>query len=89
MLQVAQKGDVAHATSLRPDEDRILRAAFGRFGGHALMSRALNGAPVITHDFHKPAARSQTDRDQEFWRAVRWRLSAARQHRAAESTGAR
>ena len=33
MLQFAQKGDVAHATSLGPEEDRLLRAAFGRFGG--------------------------------------------------------
>jgi hypothetical protein len=33
VLQVAPKGDVAHPTSLRVGEDRILRAAFGRFGG--------------------------------------------------------
>jgi hypothetical protein len=33
VLRVAPKGDLAHATSLRVGEDRILRAAFGRFGG--------------------------------------------------------
>lgn len=56
---------------------------------HALMSRALDGAPVITHDFHEPAGRSETDRDREFWRAVRWQLAGAQQRRQGEGVGAR
>ena len=55
---------------------------------HALMSRALGGAPVIMHDFHEPAGRSQADRDRAFWLAVRWRLAGA-QHKRAGSMVAR
>ena len=47
MLQVAPKGDVAHATSLRPEEDRVLRAAFGRFGGHMQAREA--AVPIVRH----------------------------------------
>jgi hypothetical protein len=56
---------------------------------HALMSRALGGAPVIMHDFHEPAGQSQADRDRIFWRAVRWRLAGAQQHGTGERVGAR
>ena len=42
---------------------------------HALMARALDGAPVIMHDFHEPAGQSQMDRDRVFWRAVRWQIA--------------
>ncbi|WP_158931460.1 hypothetical protein [Acidisphaera sp. S103] len=42
---------------------------------HALMSRALGGAPVIEHDFHEPARQSQMDRDRVFWRSVRWQIA--------------
>ncbi len=56
---------------------------------HALMSRALGGAPVIMHDFHHPAEQSQADRDRVFWRAVRWRLAGAQQHKTREGVGTR
>jgi hypothetical protein len=42
---------------------------------HALMARALDGAPVIMHDFHEPAGQSQMDRDRVFGRAVRWQIA--------------
>ncbi len=35
MLQVAPKGDVAGAMPVTVEEDRLLRAAFGRYGGRA------------------------------------------------------
>ncbi len=35
MLQVAPKGDVAGAMPVTMEEDRLLRAAFGRYGGRA------------------------------------------------------
>ena len=41
---------------------------------HAVMSHALDGAPVIMHNFCEPAWRSQMDRDRVFWRAVRWQI---------------
>ncbi len=56
---------------------------------HALMSLALDGAPVIGHDFHEPAGQPQADRDRVFWRAVRWRLAGARQPKTLEGAGVR
>ena len=47
MLRVAPKGDVAHATSLPAEEDRILRAAFGRYGGQPEARAA--AVPVVRH----------------------------------------
>ena len=35
MLHVAPKGDVSPALPLTPEEDRVLRVAFGRYGGSA------------------------------------------------------
>ncbi len=35
MLQVAPKGDVSGAVLVTAEEDRLLRAAFGRYGGQA------------------------------------------------------
>ena len=35
MLQVAPKGDVSGAVPVTSEEDRLLRAAFGRYGGQA------------------------------------------------------
>jgi hypothetical protein len=56
---------------------------------HALTSLALGGAPVIMHDFHEPAGRSQKDRDGDFWRAVRWRLAGALPRGQNEEVGVR
>ena len=47
MLRVAPKGEVALATSLPLGEDRILRAAFGRFGGQPKGREA--AVPVVRH----------------------------------------
>ena len=47
MLRVAPKGEVALARSLPPGEDRILRAAFGRFGGQPMDREA--AVPVVRH----------------------------------------
>jgi hypothetical protein len=47
VLRVAPKGDVARATSLRPEEDRILRSAFGRFGDQPAAREA--AAPIVRH----------------------------------------
>jgi hypothetical protein len=58
-----------------------------KWRSHALMSRAVGGAPVIMHDFHEPAGRSQPDRDREFWRAVRWKLSDAQTGRSENDAG--
>ena len=42
---------------------------------HRLMAAALGGAPVVTHDFHAPAAASQAARDRLFWSAARWAVT--------------
>ena len=42
---------------------------------HRLMAAALGGAPVVTHDFHAPAAASQAERDRLFWSAARWAVT--------------
>ena len=55
---------------------------------HAAMSLAFGGAPVVDHDFHEPAGHSQADRDKAFWRAVRWRLTGAQQHKMPDTVGA-
>lgn len=47
MLRVAPKGDVAHATSLPAEQDRMLRAAFGRFGGQPKAREA--AVPIVRH----------------------------------------
>lgn len=47
MLRVAPKGDISAASPVTPDEDRILRAAFGRYGG-SLDARAA-AAAIVAH----------------------------------------
>ena len=47
MLRVAPKGDVAAATPIALEEDRLLRSAFGRYGGKAAARAA--AAPVVAH----------------------------------------
>jgi len=47
MLRVAPKGDLSAAVPIRPEEDRLLRAAFGRYGGQAQV-RA-EAAAVVAH----------------------------------------
>jgi hypothetical protein len=42
---------------------------------HPFMSRAVEGAPVVEHDFHEPAGKQQRWRDERFWREVRWGLT--------------
>ena len=56
---------------------------------HALMSRALHGAPVLMHDFHEPAGQPQADRDRVFWRAVRWQLAGAQPRNAGDGQAGR
>jgi hypothetical protein len=55
VLRVAPKGDVAQATSLRAEEDRVLRAAFGRFGGQP---RARAAAVEIVRHYQQRGAGS-------------------------------
>jgi hypothetical protein len=47
VLRVAPRCDVAHATTLRAEEDRFLRAAFGRFGGQPKAREA--AAEIVRH----------------------------------------
>jgi len=47
MLRVAPKGDIASAMLIEPEEDRLLRSAFGRYGGRAAARAA--AAPVVGH----------------------------------------
>lgn len=47
MLRVAPKGNSACAVPVAPEEDRVLRLAFGRYGGRAA-ARA-TAAPVVAH----------------------------------------
>ena len=47
MLLVAPKGDIAAATPIAAEEDRLLRLAFGRYGGLAEARAA--AAPVVGH----------------------------------------
>ncbi len=42
---------------------------------HPLMSAALGGASIVTHDFHEPAGTSQTKRDSQFWQCARRALA--------------
>ena len=48
MLQVAPKGDVSRAMPLTFEEDRVLRAAFGRYGGSAEAREAATRRPWST-----------------------------------------
>jgi len=42
---------------------------------HPLLSAVLGGAPIITHDFHEPQGRTQSWRDNSFWRTLRWTVT--------------
>jgi hypothetical protein len=41
---------------------------------HELMRKTRN-APVLTHDFHFPTAKSQSQRDRSFWLEARWAIT--------------
>ena len=47
----------------------------GKKRSHRAMIEALAGAPLAAHDFHYPEAQRQKDRDDSFWREVRWALT--------------
>jgi hypothetical protein len=38
---------------------------------HEIMARTLN-APILTHDFYFPDAKTQAERDRQFWLSARW-----------------
>jgi len=42
---------------------------------HPAMSTALNGAPVKLHDFHEPVGLSQVQRNDRFWKSIRWAIT--------------
>jgi hypothetical protein len=42
---------------------------------HPAMTAALLGAPMLLHDFHEPAGKSQAWRDARFWRELRWTIT--------------
>ena len=42
---------------------------------HEIMASTLN-APVLTHDFHFPAAQTQVERDQHFLSSARWAVTS-------------
>ena len=42
---------------------------------HEVMRQAMHGAPLIQHDFHLPAAQSQSERDRRFWLEGHWTVT--------------
>ncbi len=54
---------------------------------HGLMSRILDGAPVVEHDFWSPADRPQAQRDRQFWLDARWMVTGPEPAKADGRSG--